>query len=168
MLDEVYSDLNMGAGCEKTTFLLVEDDDGDVLLVKRAFSMAGKNCALRSVSDGIEAMRYLSGEGEYADRKRFPLPDLILLDLKLPRFSGFDFLEWLQNQAPGDLAMVPVIVMSGSDQPADVRRAYALGANAYLLKPVSWDVLYERILSIHRFWVEHTETPVICDPKRSS
>jgi len=130
--------------------------------------MAGHNSALRRVSDGIEAMRYLKGDCEYADRKKFPVPDIILLDLKLPRFSGFDFLEWLHNEAPGDLAVLPVIVLSASDGPADVRRAYALGANAYLVKPLDWDSLFERIRTIYSFWVDQTETPVIVDPKMAS
>ena len=155
----------MSAGSERTTFLLVEDSEADRNLVQRAFGLAGNNSTLRAVCDGIEATRYLRGDGDYADRKRFPVPDVILLDLKMPRFSGFDFLEWLHTEAPGDLRVLPVIVMSSSDEPADVRRAYALGANAYFIKPLDWDSLFQRIRTIYLFWVELSETPVIVDPK---
>src|SRR6187431_477251 len=114
----------MGAQREKTVFLLIEDDPDDAWLVKREFGRNGESVSLHVVSDGIEGVRYLEGQNEYQDRRRHPLPDVILLDLKMPRFSGFDFLEWLQQKSPGSLKVIPVVVLSGSDEPVAVKRAY--------------------------------------------
>ena len=80
--------------------MLVEDDPNDIFSVEREFRDAPAHLRLRAVSDGIEAMRYLTAQGEYADRDKYPLPDVILLDLKMPRFSGFDFMEWLRSKSP--------------------------------------------------------------------
>src|SRR5687767_14644211 len=86
-----------------TTFVLVEDDANDVLIVQQEFKRASKNSRMSVVSDGIEAKRYLEGKDEYRDRLKYPLPQVILLDLKMPRFSGFDFLEWLRAKSPDQL-----------------------------------------------------------------
>ncbi|RUR86561.1 response regulator [Chlorogloeopsis fritschii PCC 9212] len=116
------------------TVLVAEDNPGDVLLVRRTLLKANFSHVLQIVVDGEAAIAYLAGEGDYADRARFPLPSLLLLDLKMPRKSGFDVLEWLQQQMVPRLA---VVVLTTSTKNEDIERAYALGAKAYLVKPIT-------------------------------
>ena len=139
-------------------FLYVEDDPADAELVKMAMHRqhAGK---LHVVTDGQQAIDYLTHANGFADRTEHPTPNVILLDLKMPRVNGFDFLKWLKEKAPPHLRRVPVIVMSSSDLPQDVNRAYDLGANCYLTKPVNWPIFRERIKLLGLFWGEHVETP---------
>jgi CheY-like chemotaxis protein len=144
---------------EVTTFLLAEDDLNDVLLVEREFKRAPAQLRLKAVRDGIEAKDYIGGQGEFAKRDRYPLPDVILLDLKMPRMNGFEFLQWLRSEAPEHTRVIPVVVMSSSSVEVDVKRAYALGANSYLVKPVSWSEFRERIRALGVYWAEHVETP---------
>ena len=141
-----------------TTFLLVEDDPNDVLMVEMEFQRAPVQIRLVSVNDGDQAIQYLEGGGPYSDRRRFPIPDVILLDLKMRRVGGFQFLEWLRAGPPG-LRCIPVVVMSSSELQEDVDRAYALGANSYLVKPVDWNLFRERIRALGVYWAEHVETP---------
>ena len=142
-----------------TTFLLVEDDPNDVLFVRQAFKQAPASIRLEAVGDGREAMHYLEGQGVHADRQRFPLPDVILLDLKMPWVNGFEFLEWLRAKAPREHRFIPVLVMSSSALREDVERAYSLGVNSYLVKPVDWDEFKERIKAIGVYWAEHVQKP---------
>jgi len=107
----------------KKTVLIAEDDADDVFLLQRAFSKAGINANLQFASDGEEAIRYLLS----ADQQENPIPDLLLLDLKMPKLTGFDVLTWLQEH-PGLAAKIPVVVLTGSIHPADMRRAKELGA----------------------------------------
>jgi len=144
-----------------TDFLLVEDDENDVQLMRHAFAQGGFAHRLHAVHDGKEAMAYLAGEEPYSDRKKYPLPGVILLDLKMPRVNGFEFLEWLNTESPGDLRLLPVIVMSSSKHEKDVRKAYELGANCYLVKPVSWGEFLERMKTINVFWGDHVEMPPV-------
>ena len=144
----------------KTTFLLVEDDPNDVFFVEREFKRA-PHLRLLHVGDGREAVRYLTGEGGFADRQKHPLPNVILLDLKMPGFSGFDFLEWLHYNSPGDQKLIPVVVMSSSSLQEDIKRAYAFGVNSYMCKPVDWETFRERIKTLGIYWSEHAETPEI-------
>ena len=146
-------------GVGPTTFLLVEDEENDVLLMEEQFRRSPRPINFQHVPDGVEAMRYLKGEMEFEDRRKYPLPNVILLDLKMPRFSGFDFLEWLHRDSPGHLRLIPVVVMSSSNEPGDIQRAYALGANTYMLKPVQWTDFRERIHALGIYWTAHAETP---------
>src|SRR5437867_11549993 len=139
--------------------LLVEDDPNDVLFVQQEFKRTAKNIRLAVVSDGIEAMRYLEGRDMYKDRQKYPAPHLILLDLKMPRFSGFDFLEWLRFKAPDQLHFIPVVVLSSSNVPQDVARAYALGVNSFVVKPVDWEDFRHRLQILATYWAENVETP---------
>ena len=143
----------------KKKVLVAEDDPGDVFLLQRAFSLAGTPIALHFVRDGQEVIDYLCGESQYADRKSFPLPDLLLLDLKMPRMNGFDVLQWLRDQ-PG-LKRLLVTVFTSSDQPQDVNRAYDLGANSYLLKPHNSEFLCEVVKQVEKYWLELNLSPVV-------
>lgn len=144
---------------KNTTFLLVEDDDNDVLLVRLEFRKAPRHIHLHVVNDGQEAMQYLCGHGPYADRDKHPLPNVILLDLKMPRINGYEFLVWLRSKAPGDLRLIPVLVMSGSALPEDINRVYSLGANSYVVKPADWIVFKKLVEALGIYWSELASTP---------
>ena len=137
----------MGCDC----ILYAEDDPNDVFFIKHAFAKVGVANPLQTVKDGQAAIQYLAGEGAFADRRRYPLPCLVLLDIKMPRATGFDVLHWMQDQR--HLRNIPVIIFSASAFPFDIERAYELGANAYVVKPVT---VAERLAfaeAIHRFWL---------------
>jgi CheY-like chemotaxis protein len=136
--------------------LLVEDDPNDVWLVKHAFQSANISNPLRIVSDGQEAIDYLKGNGAYGDRGAFPLPRLVLLDLKMPRLNGFDVIAWMRRHYPWKLT--PIIILSSSALPQDVNRAYELGANAYMVKPADYRALERLFRTIADFW-NAGETP---------
>jgi len=142
-----------------TTFLLVEDEPNDVALVKMEFAKAPIDLHLNVVQDGAEAMDYLEGKGEFSDRREYPLPNVVLLDLKMPRLGGFELLKWLRTEAPAPLRVIPVVIMSSSSLKEDVERAYSLGANSYLVKPVSWADFKERIKALGIYWAWHSQTP---------
>ena len=128
------------------TVLHVEDDPNDTLLFQHACQKAGVIFNLHAVSDGDQAIAYLRGTESYSDRAKHPLPKLILLDLKMPRLSGFDVLSWLR--ADDALKALPVVVLTSSNHDADVKRAYALGAKCYLVKPVGFEALVELVKTL--------------------
>jgi CheY-like chemotaxis protein len=137
--------------------LIAEDDPSDVFLLQRAFTAAQVPATLHVVRDGQEAIDYLEGQDSYSDRSTYPLPDLLLLDLKMPRLNGFDVLNWLRNK-PG-LKRLMVTVLTSSDQPKDINRAYDLGANSYLLKPHALAELSELIKRVQKYWLESNQRP---------
>ena len=137
--------------------LLVEDDENDVTLLQRAFKKAGLDDWLRVVRDGQEAINYLSGQGGYADREKFPLPFLMLLDLKMPGTGGFEVLRWARGEA--DLKRLLIVVLTSSNLQADVDRAYELGANSYLVKPVEFDEMVHMVQRFQAYWAEINRTP---------
>lgn len=141
------------------TLLLVEDDANDVMLFRRAKDKSNLANPLQVVEDGEAAVAYLSGQGQYADRNRYPLPTLMLLDLKLPRKSGLEVLAWLREQ-PG-LLRLPVVVLTSSKESVDVGQAYDLGANSYLVKPVAFDKLLEMVKALGLYWLILNEKPDI-------
>lgn len=126
-----------------TTILHVEDDPNDTLLFQHACQKAGVVFDLQAVSDGDQAIAYLRGANDFCDRAKYPLPKLILLDLKMPRVSGFDVLAWLKDD--GSFKQVPVVVLTSSNHDADVKRAYDLGAKSYLVKPVGFEALVDLV-----------------------
>jgi CheY-like chemotaxis protein len=132
------------------TVLLVEDDLNDIFLVKRAFKMARIQNPLQVVTDGLEAIHYLKGEGKYADRGAYPLPKLVVMDIKMPRRTGFEVLEWVKQNSL--LRRIPVVIVSSSDNPADINRAYELGANAYMVKPMDFRAVEHLFQSITHYW----------------
>jgi len=108
------------------TILHVDDDSNDVLLLQHACRKAGIEVQLQGVNDGDEAIAYLTGKDKFSDREKYPLPRLILLDLKMPRLSGFEVLSWMRQQEK--LRRMPVVVLTSSSHDADVNRAYDMGA----------------------------------------
>jgi CheY-like chemotaxis protein len=116
------------------TVLHVEDEPADRMILAAAFKKAAPEIQLQAVFDGEQAVAYLAGTGCYADRTTYPFPRLVLLDIKLPRRSGLEVLAWLRSEQA--LQHLPVIMLTSSSEPADLDRAYALGANSYLVKTV--------------------------------
>jgi len=144
---------------QKPLILHVEDDPNDVLLVGLAFRKAAANAAVQVVNDGEQAVNYLAGQGQFSDRQAFPVPTLVLLDLKLPRRSGLEVLSWLRSQE--DLRRLPVVMLTSSNQQADVRRAYDIGLNSYLVKPSALEDLVETIRKISSYWLDLNVRPAI-------
>lgn len=143
----------------KTVILHVEDDPNDVVLVGLAFRKAGLAINLQVVNDGEQAVQYLSGHGSYNDRHAFPIPALVLLDVKLPRRSGLEVLGWIRGCE--ELRRLPVVMFTSSSQAADVNRAYDLMANSYLVKPSGLEDLVDLVKRITAYWLELNVKPVI-------
>jgi len=140
-----------------STILLVEDDPADVFRIQRAFRKADITSPMQVVDDGEKAIHYLSGQALYQDRDCYPLPVLVLLDLKLPRRSGLDVLNWLRNES--DTKLLPVVVLTSSEQQSDIDQAYAAGANSYLAKPPSPTELLEMARTIGLYWLLFNRLP---------
>lgn len=139
------------------SILLAEDDDNDVFFMERAFKQAQIANPLLRVKDGEEAISYLKGEAEYADRTKHPIPYLVLLDLKMPRKNGFEVISWVRQQ-PG-LKRLPLVVLTSSKEDPDINRAYELGANTYLVKPVKFEGLVEMMKALNLYWLILAEKP---------
>jgi DNA-binding response OmpR family regulator len=144
-------------GSRTSPILLVEDDETDVLLLRNAFRNARVANPLIEVNDGHAAIQYLSGAGAYKDRIRYPPPFLMLLDLRLPKLSGFEVLGWIRDQAA--MAELIVVVLTGSDYVPDATRARELGANSYLVKPASFKELVDTIKGIIAHWLVRESPP---------
>src|SRR5215475_4585873 len=145
--------------------LVAEDRDEDVDILRLACKRAKVSLPLFFVRDGEEVLEYLKGEGRYTDRASHPLPQLLLLDLRMPRLDGFEVLQWLRLQ-PG-LRRLLVIVFTCSELPEDVNRAFELGANSYLVKPVDLMKLEETVRYLDTYWVKLNVCPD-CNSRDSS
>jgi CheY-like chemotaxis protein len=132
------------------TILVAEDEPNDVLLLRKALMRAGIENPIQIVGDGSEAIKYLQGEGEYADRVHHPFPSIIFTDLKMPRLGGFEILKWLRDHPHCNV--IPVIVLSASAEDKDIKEAYDLGANAYLVKPARLGELQQMMQISFKFW----------------
>ena len=139
------------------TILVAEDEPHDVFFIKRAFADAGLTTLIQVVKDGQEAIDYISASPPFENRREHPLPDLLLLDLKMPRLNGFDVLTWLRKQ-PG-LKRLPVVIFSSSTQYEDVNRAYDLGANSYLPKKAGSPELLKLVEQIDGYWCKLNQCP---------
>ena len=140
--------------------LMVEDDPNDVFLLKRALEKEQVRLPVRTVSDGDEAIRYLGGVGEFADRARHPLPCLVILDLKLPKKNGLEVLSWLRNHEEiGDL---PVFMLTSSGEPHERNEAERHGVEVYRVKPVTLQGLLQVAREIHHAAEEHCGTTEPC------
>jgi CheY-like chemotaxis protein len=136
---------------ENATILLVEDEPNDVFFMQRAFDKARLLNPLKVVTDGEQAIAYLKGDGLYANRTEYPFPFLMLLDLRLPKRSGFEVLQWVRAQ-PG-LRRLLVVVLTSSKEGPDINQAYDLGANSYLVKPPQAEELTEVLHRLNSYWI---------------
>jgi CheY-like chemotaxis protein len=134
----------LSGGGDEPRILLVEDNHDDADLIARAFQKAGFTIALERVADGNAAVARMGGG---------PAISLVLLDLKLPLKSGFEVLSWMRSEADAAVRRIPVVVLTSSDQERDVRRAYDLGANSYLVKPVGAPALLDMARNLNVYWL---------------
>src|ERR1051326_736182 len=137
---------------DRSVILIAEDDENHVSLLRRALKRANFLNPVFVVPDGEEAIAYFKGEGKYANRPEYPLPALLLLDLKMPRKNGFEVLEWVRQQP--ELSTLRIIVLSSSEDLRDISRAYRSGANSFLFKPVEFAEFVEMVKAIQssRLW----------------
>jgi CheY-like chemotaxis protein len=140
----------------KKQILVVDDDDNDVFFLQNAIKTLGLEISVHVARDGRQALDYLEGQGRFADREEFPLPILVLLDLKLPHVMGLEVLRQIR-QTPE--LLFPVIILSASQNEADIEAAYRLGANAYLVKPGAAAKLLEMVRAIKDFWLTNSTLP---------
>jgi CheY-like chemotaxis protein len=151
-------------GSEQPFVLIAEDVPDDVELLQRSFSQAGIAAALHVVGDGDECIAYLSGTGKYANREEYPLPDLLLLDLKMPRANGFEVLKWLRAQP--SLSSLRVVVLTSSERIRDINLAYELGANSFLTKPLNFIDFTNTIQAMLKYWLEQSRKPEVERPEK--
>ena len=131
-------------------YLIAEDDQDTQLLIERAFKQADLSAPLHFTNDGQHTIDYLAGNGTHADRARFPMPAILLLDLKMPFRDGFEVLRWIRSEPR--LRKLVVIMFSGSSLEKDVEEAFNLGVNSFVMKPVSFSELLQVIMAIHHYW----------------
>lgn len=130
--------------------LLVDDNPMDVILTLDAFNEAKLNNNINVARDGEEALEYIFGKGQFADRTKFPMPSLILLDLKMPGIDGFEVLRQIKNTEK--LKRIPVIILTSSKEEGDLALSYDIGANSYLVKPVNFNGFIEVVKKIDDYW----------------
>ena len=139
------------------TILLVEDSEDDVFFMERALKLAGGKIGLKVAKDGQLAVDYLSGVREFADRKEYPQPSMVLLDLKLPRVPGLEVLRWIRSRP--ELQTTPVIILTSSGERADLERGYRLGANSFMVKPSESDDLLGLAKCLTEYWFKYSVLP---------
>lgn len=151
---------------EPAVILLVEDNPDDVALLRRAFIKARVMNPVHVARSGEEAVAYLSGGGKYANRAEFPLPGLVLLDLRLTGMDGFEVIRWIRQDA--GIKGLRVVVLSSSDNMRDVAKAYQLGANSFLIKPADFERFVEISQALNGYWIWLDRAPELQDsPGRS-
>jgi|SRR6516162_16396 CheY-like chemotaxis protein len=148
---------------DEALFLLVEDDPNDAALIRRAFVQAKVLNPLHVVSSGEEAIEYLSGVGRYSNRVEHPLPELLLLDLRLQGIDGFEVLQWIRAQP--SIRGLRVVVLSGSQNVWDVRRAYQEGANSFMVKPADFERFVEVSRALNGYWLWLAKAPELERPE---
>jgi len=149
---------------EQAVILLAEDLSDDVLLIRRALDNAGVKNPFHVVRDGEEALDYLNGVGKYSNRDEYPLPDILLLDLKMPKMDGFEVLEKIRSSET--FGSLRIIVLTSSTQIKDVNRAYELGANSFLVKPLEFDNFKALMRTLACFWLRTSRAPEISRPPK--
>lgn len=138
--------------------LLVEDNEDDVFFMQRAFEAAQISNPIQIARDGQEAIDYCSGAGKFADRAKYPLPEMMLLDLKMPRKNGLEVIQWIRDQPA--LRHLVIVILTSSRELSDIERAYQLGVNSFLLKPSSTHTLAEMMGALKLYWLTHNEFPI--------
>ena len=141
---------------ELQNILVVEDEEADRFFIQRAFDLVSASCSLYTVANGQEAIDYIAGFESYADRAAHPFPDVVITDWRMPIAGGVELLEWMREH-PYFMVM-PVIVLSASDEREDVKNAYCAGITAYLIKPQTQEALAEILQDFIQFW-RHVENP---------
>jgi CheY-like chemotaxis protein len=136
--------------------LIVDDDENDQMLIETAFRKVGVTCPVLAVGDGEQAIAYLKGQRQYADRKKFPHPTFLTVDLKMPKVNGFELLGFLKKNP--NLQVIPTIVFTSSSDTNDVTNAFLLGANAYHVKPQTFKEMCDQLKIMHDYWIT-CETP---------
>src|SRR6266496_4617154 len=147
---------------DRAVILLAEDREDDILLIRKAFGKAGVNNPLYVVRDGEEVLAYLRGEGKFFNRDEYPLPDLLLLDLKMPKMDGFDVLRWLRQQT--GFSTLRVVVLTSSENIRDVNVAYRLGANSFMVKPLDFQNAIELSKVLRDYWLGMSKAPETARP----
>ena len=144
-------------GVNAVPILYVEDEEADVMLLQHVLKKEGIKNPLLTVKDGKLAKDYLAGEPPFDDRSRHPMPGLVLLDLNLPYWSGFEVLAWIRQQSQH--RRLPVLIFSSSNRPDDISRAYDAGANGYVVKPNALSDLRSLVLAVRDFWLLRNRFP---------
>ena len=142
---------------EDRNILLVEDNDDDVVLIQRALRKGGIDVPVRVARDGEQAITILASAGTQRETAPTLLPAIVLLDLKLPKISGFEVLEWIKTHQ--HLAAMPVVVFTNSVQDSDLKQAYASGANSYLKKPATMAETTELLKTVSTYWLDYNKRP---------
>lgn len=138
--------------------LVVEDEENDLFFLTRAMHKAGITNPVNTVTSGQEAVEYLTGEGVYSDRSKYPMPFLMFLDLKLPCLSGLDVLRWVRSQPP-PLGNLLVVVLTSSTLASDIEQAYRAGANSYFTKPADPESLVQTMQDLADWWLKRNVPP---------
>ena len=142
---------------EQAVILLVDDREDDVLLVRRALAKANVPNPLFVVHDGEEALAYLDGMGRYSNRDEYPLPDIMLLDIKMPKMDGFEVLRQVRSRS--ELKALRIIVLTSSEDIFDVNKGYDLGANSFLVKPMEFENYTAMMRTLSAFWLHQSKNP---------
>ncbi len=139
----------------KFPILLVEDNPDDIMITKRAFAKGRILNKLFVAENGEEAIEFLRKRGKYKDA---PTPTLVLLDLKMPKMNGFDVLEQIKGDK--ELKSIPIVVLTSSERDKDIEKAYKLGCNSYIVKPVSFENFIKTVVEIKEYWLSISRVPV--------
>ena len=151
---------------ETAVILLIEDNEDDLLLIRRAFEKALLRNPIQVVRDGEAALMYLKGEGKFRNRAEFPLPSIVLLDLKLPGMDGFEVLSWIRQQ--DGIRGLPVIVLTSSSRIPDVNRAYSLGANSFFVKEIDFNSSIRFAQIMRQYWLQAVLKAQTSRPERTT
>jgi len=142
---------------EPLNILLIEDTEADIKIAQRAFTKSSQPANLVVVQNGQEAMKYLRREDPFCDQNRYPGPDLILLDINMPKMNGFEFLETIKKDST--LCSIPVIVLTTSKDEAEIKQCYSLGAASFISKPVTYEEFLDFVDAFNKYWSQFVKLP---------